>query len=270
METKMTNRIALLLALTLTAACGTPNTKDDLTKAEAQALVENGDADDDICAEAGFNDDDVCDDWCPDGDDRDCAVSNMCEEGDTKDADDGCNTCTCLDGSWACTEIGCAPNNPPAVCEDGDTKDAEDGCNTCGCHDGQWACTEIACEPNNNPDPNKPQLLEIGDCSDDGDDKAINSVTLSGDTLTVSASFSGGCAEHTITACWDGSFLESFPVQARIKLIHDANGDSCEAYLTQDFTYDLTPMREAYVDGYQTEEGTILLGVEDLGAEYTF
>jgi hypothetical protein len=33
---------------------------------------------------------------------------NACNAGDTRDADDGCNTCTCdADGNWACTEIGC-------------------------------------------------------------------------------------------------------------------------------------------------------------------
>lgn len=33
------------------------------------------------------------------------------------------------------------------ACTPGDTKDAEDGCNTCSCSDdGQWLCTLIACE----------------------------------------------------------------------------------------------------------------------------
>ena len=78
-----------------------------------------------------------------------------CEDGATKDAEDGCNTCTCTDGGWACTEIACdpgnqAPNNSSASCTDGDTKDADDGCNSCTCSDGYWACTERACLPDNN------------------------------------------------------------------------------------------------------------------------
>ena len=50
---------------------------------------------------------------------KDCAGgvcvddSAMCAEGDTKDADDGCNTCVCVDGGWACTKMGC-----PEVCPD--------------------------------------------------------------------------------------------------------------------------------------------------------
>lgn len=31
-----------------------------------------------------------------------------CTEGESKRAGDGCNTCTCYDGNWACTEKGCS------------------------------------------------------------------------------------------------------------------------------------------------------------------
>ena len=33
----------------------------------------------------------------------------------------------------------------PAVCQDGDSRLADDGCNTCHCTGGQWACTKRAC-----------------------------------------------------------------------------------------------------------------------------
>lgn len=47
-------------------------------------------------------------------DDTDTETSGeQCMEGDIKPADDGCNTCTCIDGQWGCTEIGCAEEGPP-------------------------------------------------------------------------------------------------------------------------------------------------------------
>ena len=64
-----------------------------------------------------------------------------CQDGETKDAGDGCNTCTCLDGEWGCTLKACEGE----TCEDGETKPAPDGCNTCTCYDGQWGCTEMGC-----------------------------------------------------------------------------------------------------------------------------
>ena len=132
------------------------------------------------------------------------------------------------------------------------------------CVDGDWGCTKIGCI-----DPG-PDALEVGDCPTGGDAITVDAVTLDGDTLKVDAGFSGGCEEHTVTACWDGSFLESSPVQARITLYHDANGDTCEAYLQATYSFDLAPMKQSYIDGYQTDEGTILLTVDGEGAEYTF
>ena len=38
---------------------------------------------------------------------------------------------------------------------------------------------------------------------------------------------------------WDGTFLESNPVQVELVLTHDANGDSCEAWLSQVVVFDL-------------------------------
>ena len=73
-----------------------------------------------------------------------------CLDGSERDDVDGCNTCTCTGGSWACTEMFCGPpTRPPgrgSVCRDGQTRPAGDGCNTCGCANGQWGgCTELAC-----------------------------------------------------------------------------------------------------------------------------
>jgi hypothetical protein len=60
----------------------------------------------------------------------------MCQEGDTKPADDGCNTCTCSRNSWLCTQRAC-------VCKNGDTMQMD--CNGCVCMSGSWACTTGAC-----------------------------------------------------------------------------------------------------------------------------
>lgn len=69
-----------------------------------------------------------------DGDD------GTCVDGETRPADDGCNTCSCIDGEWACTLMACLE------CTPGETRPADDGCNTCTCTDGfGWACTEMAC-----------------------------------------------------------------------------------------------------------------------------
>ena len=65
-----------------------------------------------------------------------------CTEGETRPADDGCNTCQCNEGGWSCTEMGC---EEAAECTEGETRPSEDGCNTCQCNEGLWSCTEMAC-----------------------------------------------------------------------------------------------------------------------------
>lgn len=81
------------------------------------------------------------------------AISEQeCSLGETKTADDGCNTCTCTEEGWACTEMACAePDSPGQECTLGTTKPAEDGCNTCTCDESGWSCTELGCEPNEQP-----------------------------------------------------------------------------------------------------------------------
>jgi len=63
-------------------------------------------------------------------------------------AEDGCNTCSCLDGELGCTLLGC----PDRSCRygnlalaDGASRLASDGCNTCSCNAGEISCTERAC-----------------------------------------------------------------------------------------------------------------------------
>lgn len=73
-----------------------------------------------------------------------------CADGETKDNADGCNTCSCTSGQWACTKRACLPSGSGgsdggAQCDDGETKEVD--CNTCSCAGGQWACTEKACAP---------------------------------------------------------------------------------------------------------------------------
>lgn len=91
----------------------------------------------------------------------------------------------------------------------------------------------------------------------------INAATLRGDTLTVNVSYSGGCEMHVFTLVAEERFLESFPVQLRVSLAHNANSDTCEALLTEDYHFDLTPIKEVYQKGYRTDEGTIVLRLKD-------
>ena len=83
-----------------------------------------------------------------------------------------------------------------------------------------------------------------------------------GDTLTVTVSYSGGCEAHQFTLVASNVFMESYPVQLGASLAHDANGDRCEAWLTEDWDFDLTPIKRMYQDAYRQDVGTIVLRLE--------
>jgi len=94
----------------------------------------------------------------------------------------------------------------------------------------------------------------------------IRQVELAEGGLSVVVGYTGGCTKHEFEACWDGRFLESFPVQTQIRIIHHANNDMCEALVGKTLKIDLSAMAEAYRGGYQTEQGTIRVAVNDASA----
>ena len=77
----------------------------------------------------------------------------------------------------------------------------------------------------------------------------LNAATIMGDTLTVTVSYSGGCETHQFTLVASNVFLESYPVQLGASLAHDANGDTCERWVTEDWDFDLTPIKRMYQGG---------------------
>lgn len=105
----------------------------------------------------------------------------------------------------------------------------------------------------------------IGDAGDrfGSDAYTLNSATITDGMLDVSASFSGGCKEHQLTLVVSDTFLESFPVQLHVSLAHNANGDACEAWLTNNYRFDLTPIKTMYQEAYRQEAGTIVLQLKD-------
>ena len=153
-----------------------------------------------------------------------------------------------------------------------------------GC--GQGSDDTVAASPDNVVDPSPfIGVVVINDMdmaldhwgSDDyeietGDGQAP---VMEDDTLTLMVSYGGGCEDHDVTLVASDEFLASDPVQLDVALAHDANGDLCEAYLTDTYDFDLTPIKDLYREAYQEDSGTIVLLLEDAAGnvselDYTF
>ena len=102
------------------------------------------------------------------------------------------------------------------------------------------------------------------------DDYDLGSAEILGDDLLLTVSYGGGCEAHQFQLCWADTFAESDPVQTGMTLIHDGNGDACEAYATEDLVFDLTPLKDRWMEMYGGNTGTILIGIDGEGLDYSF
>lgn len=69
---------------------------------------------------------------------------------------------------------------------------------------------------------------------------------VEGDLLVVEVSYGGGCEKHDFTLLDTGIATRSIPPQHLLRLLHDAHGDACEAYITSELRFDISPFKGLY------------------------
>lgn len=125
-------------------------------------------------------------------------------------------------------------------------------CTTCLCEDG-----EVVCKPT----PKLPcSGLPILECPEEpvpSDDVTVDLSYIEEYTLTLVMSYGGGCQTHDFSVCFEPSFLESDPVQMRLRLTHDAHDDACLAIGSTTQRFDLHGIAAMYEDTYETLSGIV-------------
>lgn len=97
-------------------------------------------------------------------------------------------------------------------------------------------------------DGEKPQRnvkikAEIGDASGmESDWYSIDTAYIANNQLFLTISYSGGCAEHNYKAIASPAVSKSLPPKRGLKLIHDANGDSCRGMYQRIIEIDITEL----------------------------
>ena len=64
------------------------------------------------------------------------------------------------------------------------------------------------------------------------DNLQITSVSREGNSFKIIVAYSGGCKKHEVNIVWDGVVKLSNPCKVNLILEHNANGDTCEAMVT--------------------------------------
>ena len=66
----------------------------------------------------------------------------------------------------------------------------------------------------------------------EGDTFEIVKGKRNGDFLEITVAYSGGCQSHMFNVVWDG-IVYTDPYNINLMLVHNANNDACEAYITE-------------------------------------
>lgn len=98
---------------------------------------------------------------------------------------------------------------------------------------------------------------ELGKAASHYDPFTVESAAISGNTLTMSIHYTGGCADHEFRLVGSEMISKSMPPIRSVRLVHNANGDTCKATVKKTFKFDLTEL------AYKKEPGSeIVLKIE--------
>lgn len=70
----------------------------------------------------------------------------------------------------------------------------------------------------------------------------INEITINGDSVEISVSYSGGCEKHFFELIWDGTIDAGDTPSIDLILLHNSNGDACEALIMDKLVFRLSDL----------------------------
>lgn len=76
----------------------------------------------------------------------------------------------------------------------------------------------------------------------------ITRAAIHGDNLEVLVTSAGGCENHTYSVFWDGKFRDDHSPSVELFIVHDDNGDICEALVSDQVLFDLSPVKIAFAE----------------------
>ena len=105
-----------------------------------------------------------------------------------------------------------------------------------------------------------PDIVEIPP----GDPYKILQASIVEDEMQIKVQYGGGCKEHDFSMVISIGEVIGVPNTAIGYLRHEAYNDACEALITEDLVYDLTPFKEQWKQLTGKSDGTIEITINDL------
>jgi len=110
-------------------------------------------------------------------------------------------------------------------------------------------------------DPIDVKKAQIGDVMQESDQTTITGVKLEGNVLTLNVEYSGGCQDHSFEFVGSAAIMKSLPPKRSVKLVHNANGDTCRELVTETIKFDISTLAVTETSG--SEIILLLDGVKD-------
>jgi len=102
------------------------------------------------------------------------------------------------------------------------------------------------------------------------DQYKFNHMKIVGDSIILNLSYSGGCREHVFNLIAKNYFTDSKSPKAELFLSHNSNFDPCDQYVTEDYTFNLLPLKFEFIKMHREKTGSIQLVVEEKAVVYKF
>lgn len=84
-----------------------------------------------------------------------------------------------------------------------------------------------------------------GRSSEISDPFELRDIVIKGDSVEITVSYSGGCKTHSFEIIWNETLSETTPPQTGIIILHNANGDMCEAYITDTLSFSISDLTDS-------------------------
>ena len=117
--------------------------------------------------------------------------------------------------------------------------------NGCKNQDAATASAETVDAAVEDQQDNTMQKLIVDRAFSPTEDKAtsIKAVSLDGDIMSVTVSYSGGCEAHAFELYSNQRYMKSLPPQLNLFLVHERNGDMCRELIEQTLKFDIKGAR---------------------------
>lgn len=103
----------------------------------------------------------------------------------------------------------------------------------------------------------------------DGDSFELKGARIDGMSLMLDVAYSGGCAEHTFAGFTPEVNIAIFPPQITVFVVHDGNGDLCEAYPSETVRLDIQSLVNAFGNEFMLTVQAVNSASDNIMIEYT-